>query len=105
MNDRELWGRLVESAVGAHLLNITLEKRLELCYWRERDKEVDFVVRGGKNLIAIEVKSGRRKGSLSGMAAFDKMFTPLHKLLVGRDGIPVGDFLRSDLSDWLRRSR
>ncbi|MHB0976154.1 MAG: ATP-binding protein [Candidatus Aquicultorales bacterium] len=99
--DRELWGRLLESAIGAHLLSITLDKRLELYYWRERDKEVDFVIRNGRNLIAIEVKSGRKKGSLSGMAAFDKTFSPNHKLLVGADGIPIADFLRSDLSDWL----
>lgn len=34
--DGELWGRLVESAVGAHLLN-TAPTGMEITYWRERD--------------------------------------------------------------------
>lgn len=97
----DLWGRLVESAVGAHLLNVSLSKNIELFYWRQGDKEVDFVIRSGKKLIAIEVKSNRVKGALSGMTAFSKVFSPQHKLLVGKDGIPIGEFLKSELSEWL----
>lgn len=93
-HDRDFWGRLVESAIGAHLLNIAADKRIGLFYWREGDKEVDFVIQDGKRLIAIEVKSGRTKGSLSGMAAFDKRFAPDQKLLVGTGGIPVEKFLQ-----------
>ena len=37
--DRELWGRLVESAVGAHLVNTGEVERLEVSYWRERGRE------------------------------------------------------------------
>lgn len=91
--DREYWGRLVESAVGAYLLNLAVEKRIELSYWREGDKEVDFIVNAGKKLIAIEVKSGSRKGSLSGMKSFDRAFHPDRKMLVGADGIPPEEFL------------
>jgi predicted AAA+ superfamily ATPase len=58
--DREFWGRLVESAVGAHLANAAAVGECELFYWRERNREVDFVVRAGRTLTAIEVKSGRR---------------------------------------------
>ncbi|OFW71589.1 MAG: hypothetical protein A2Y55_02165 [Actinobacteria bacterium RBG_16_68_12] len=36
----EQWGRLVETAVGAHLLNHGLTPG----YWRERNRKVDFVV-------------------------------------------------------------
>lgn len=100
-NDSNFWGRLVESAIGAHLLNITLSRNIGLSYWREGDKEVDFVVQSGKKLIAIEVKSSVVKGTLSGMTAFSKAFAPQHKLLVGRNGIPIGEFLKSDLSEWL----
>ncbi|MHB8841504.1 MAG: ATP-binding protein [Candidatus Aquicultor sp.] len=99
--DRSFWGRLVESVVGAHLLNIASSGKIELFYWREGDKEVDFVIRSGNKLTAIEVKSGRTKGVLSGMTAFNKAFTPQHKLLIGGDGIPVDEFLKSDLSEWL----
>ncbi len=100
-SDGDFWGRLVESAVGAHLLNLAVARNLGLFYWRQGDKEVDFVLQKGRKLIAIEVKSGESRGTLPGMAAFSKEFTPSHKLLVGADGIPVAEFLRSDLSAWL----
>ncbi|HZL05645.1 MAG TPA: ATP-binding protein, partial [Coriobacteriia bacterium] len=58
--DREHMGRLVESAVGAHLANAAARGVCEVFYWRDRNREVDFVVRAGRALVAIEVKSGRR---------------------------------------------
>jgi uncharacterized protein len=90
----EYWGRLVESAVGAYLMNLAAQKKLELSYWREGDREVDFVVKTARTLSAIEIKSTRRKGSLAGMASFDQAFHPDHKLLAGGDGIPIGEFLQ-----------
>ena len=62
----QLLGRLVESCVGAHLLNTSFGTNIELTYWRERNQEVDFVLRQGKTTVAIEVKSGRRPESLPG---------------------------------------
>jgi len=60
-HDREFWGRLVESAVGAHLANAAAAGECEVFYWRDRNAEVDFVVRAGKSVTAIEVKSGRAR--------------------------------------------
>lgn len=100
-NDRAWWGRLVESAVGAHLLEVTANRNLELFYWREGDREVDFVIRAGKKVVAVEVKSGADRGELSGMAAFGDRFNPQHKLLVGAGGIPSTEFLKSNLSEWI----
>jgi hypothetical protein len=91
----EQWGRMVESAVGAYLSGFALAGECEIFYWREAAKEVDFILRRGEKLIAIEVKSGRRRDSLPGMAAFDKAFQPARKLLVGTGGIPIEEFLRT----------
>ena len=99
--DREYWGRLVESAVGAHLANAAAAGGCELFYWRERNREVDFVVRAGRRLTAIEVKSGRAAEALPGMAAFAAAFKPQRKLLVGGDGIPVDEFLVRDVAHWV----
>ena len=89
------WGRLVESAVGAHLAGAAMTGEIDdLFYWRERNKEVDFVLRLGTRIVAIEVKSGRRKEALSGAAAFDKAFLPARTYLVGTGGIPVEEFLQ-----------
>lgn len=90
--DGEHWGRLVETAVGAHLV-ATRDPRAEVLYWRDRGKEVDFVVERGKQLTAIEVKSGRHGDGLPGMAAFEQAFGMVRKRLVGGDGTPLQAFL------------
>jgi hypothetical protein len=100
-NDSGFWGRLVESAVGAHLLNSARGTRIEVFYWRERGREVDFVLRRGKHLTAIEVQSGRKKESLPGMEAFATAFRPSRSLLVGGQGIPLGEFLERPAAHWL----
>ena len=99
--DREFWGRMVESAVGAHLLNSAAGTGVELFYWRERGREVDFILRSGKTVVAIEIKSGSRKEGLPGMDAFDKAFQPQRKLLAGGDGIPLEKFMLTPAPDWV----
>lgn len=98
--DREYWGRLTESAVGAHLANAAAAGKCEVFYWRDRNREVDFVVRTGRRLIAIEVKSGRAREALPGMQAFNEAFKPDRLLLVGEDGIAVEDFLCKPIEHW-----
>ncbi len=99
--DRAFYGRLVESAVGAHLANAAQRGDCELFYWREKNREVDFVVRAGKRLVALEVKSGRRRDALPGMSAFVDAFQPDRTLLVGGDGIALETFLSRPVSAWL----
>ena len=99
--DREFRGRLVESAVGAHLANAAAGGACELFYWRERDREVDFVVRAGREVTAIEVKSGRTRRTLQGTAAFREAFRPARTLLVGADGIAVEEFLSRSVEHWV----
>ncbi|MBL8361088.1 MAG: ATP-binding protein [Rubrivivax sp.] len=101
--DASLWGRLVESAVGAHLANAAAAGVTELYYWRERNREVDYVLRRAGVVVAIEVKSGRAPQALPGMAAFDAAFRPHRRLLVGGDGIPLEEFLGAPVEEWLRR--
>lgn len=91
----DLWGRLVETAVGAHLVNSSTGTGWEVFYWRDRGREVDFVVRAGRNVTALEVKSGARPTALPGLDAFDRAFSPQRKLLVGSGGIPLEDFFQA----------
>ena len=99
--DREFRGRLVESAVGAHLANAAAGGVCKLYYWRENNQEVDFVVEAGRRLIAIEVKSGRAPQAHSGTAAFAKAFKVKRTLLVGGDGIAVEAFLEKPVAEWI----
>ncbi len=89
----ELWGRLVESSVGTHLMNHSISERYQLYYWREGNQEVDFVLEKGKKVIGLEVKSGM-KAANAGMALFSEKFHPNKILLVGTGGIPYEEFLK-----------
>lgn len=98
--DARLWGRLAESAVGAHLANAEFEGICKVSYWRERDQEVDFVVSAGKHLVGIEVKTGRTEGH-SGLAAFVRAHPSARPLALGSDGLPLEVFLSQPVSAWL----
>lgn len=98
--DCELWGRLVESAIGSHLANAAAAGLCELSYWRERNHEVDFVVKVGRRLIAAEAKIGRAPPARAGTEAFVRSFRVYRSLLVDGDGIPVDDFLSKPVAHW-----
>ena len=97
--DRTFRGRLVESAVGAHLFN-TATDNIRLYYWRDGSQEVDFVLQRGTHVISIEVKSGLNTKPMRGMEAFVQRFSPSRSLLVGEDGIPLDEFLTVPAPDW-----
>ncbi len=100
--DLDFWGRLTESAVGAHLINTSAGTDVEVLYWRERNREVDFILRAGRRLTAIEVTTSRGKDTLSGLQAFARTFRPSRQLLVGGQGIPLEEFLLKPARDWVR---
>jgi predicted AAA+ superfamily ATPase len=100
-HEGDYWGRLVESCIGAHLLNSSLVTEIEVVYWRERNLEVDFVLQRGRTVVAIEVKSGARRQSLPGMEAFARIAKPRRQLLVGDQGIPIEEFLSHPAAHWM----
>ena len=102
--DPALWGRLVESAVGAHLVNRGAADRVEVFYWRDRNREVDYVVRKGKRLLAIEVKTGRGHDTLPGMDAFRKQFPEAKPMIIGPGGLELEEFLSRPAGVWLEVS-
>jgi len=99
--DRSYWGRLVESAVGAHLVNGSHVEGIEVYYWREGQMEVDFVLKKGRSITAIEVKSGIEEDALSGMDEFSRKFKPKRVLLVGAGGIRLDHFLGAPIVKWI----
>jgi hypothetical protein len=100
--DPEFWGRLVESAVGAHLANSAMGTGIMVGYWRDRGAEVDFVLSRGRDIAALEVRTARKRESLPGMQAFDREFSPKRKILVGGDGIPLEELFSRPAEHWLR---
>ena len=107
--DTKLWGRWVESAIGAHILSMAEELDYKVYYWREpsrskdeSDKEVDFIIDNDGELTAIEVKSGRR-GMNSGLPAFVEAFHPKRAFIVGTGGVSLEDFLSCDIESLLNQ--
>lgn len=100
--DGEFWGRLVESSVGAHLVNGLAGSTAEVLYWRERNREVDFVVQRGKVVVAFEVRTGRQTGRHSGLEAFSRVYRPRRKLLVGGEGMDLEEFLATSPISWVQ---
>lgn len=95
--DHRAWGRWVESAVGAHLVNQAFkERKLHIYYWREGNDEVDFVIEYKKRIIALEVKTSK-VGGLVGLNSFKNTYHPEKSLVIGTDGIPWEEFLQMDV--------
>jgi uncharacterized protein len=99
-SDKSYWGRLVESCIGAHLIN-SKSQDADICYWREKSDEVDFVIAHGRKLCAIEVKSGAAFAAPKGLGVFVQMYSNAIPLIVGSRGVAVHEFLSSPVEHWL----
>jgi len=84
-------GRLVENAVGAALVAAADGDAAEVFYWRDRQEEVDFVLRRGDELLAIEVKSGKEASSVGGLRTFKRRYPKARCMIIGgtvvQDGV------------------
>lgn len=98
-SDSSWFGRIVENAVGAKLLNELSGSEWNLSYWRDGDAEVDFVLSRGASTWGIEVKSGR-SGKLSGMREFQKKYPKSKIILIGSTGIPLEEFFLRPSEEW-----
>lgn len=90
--DRKAWGYIFESGIGAYLVSQAFIHRFEIFYWRERNDEVDFILRKKGSVVAIEVKSNAEKKT-EGLEKFKQLFHPHTAFIVGDGGISAEDFL------------
>ena len=97
VTDRRVWGRIFESGIGAYLVSQAFVRRFEIFYWRERNDEVDFILRKNKSVVAIEIKSNAEKRT-EGLEKFKKQFNPTASFIVGDGGISAKDFFEMDLT-------
>lgn len=101
--NRNHWGRVVESAVGGHLVN-TASSSTSVRYWRDGNSEVDFVLQRGPRLVGIEVKSGSGRPKRSSLVEFERRFSAAPSIIVGESGVPIQDFLLKSADHWLNTS-
>ncbi len=101
MQDSTWRGRLIENAVGAHLLNYLVGTNSVVTYWRRGPHEVDYVLSNGESICALEVKSGR-PGYQQGLSAFRREYPDAKAVVVGPSGIPFEVFFKTDPIEWLK---
>ncbi len=99
-NDTAYWGHLVESAVGAYLVNEAKIHNYEVYYWREDKSEIDFVLRKGDKILGIEVKTNFEK-SIKPSAVFLEKYPKARVILVGLGGIKLEEFFSTPLETYL----
>jgi predicted AAA+ superfamily ATPase len=100
LEDHILWGHMVESSVGAYLINQANEYAgIKLFYWREKNAEMDFVLKYGKKILGIEVKSNTEKISAINREKFLSYFPDARLVLVGDSGISFEEFTQIPLPE------
>jgi predicted AAA+ superfamily ATPase len=87
------WGRIVESSIGAYLVNQSIRSNFRVYYWRESNEEVDFILENRGKIIALEIKSNYSK-SRTGMDSFNRKFKPYKTYCIDKNGIPWQEFLK-----------
>ena len=96
--DRKAWGHIFESGIGSYLVSQAFIHRFEVYYWRERNDEVDFILRKKGSVVAIEIKSNAEKRT-DGLDKFRQLFKPQSSFIVGDGGIRAEDFLSMNIND------
>ena len=94
--DRKAWGHIFESGIGAYIVSQAFTHRFEVFYWRERNDEVDFVLRKKGSVVAIEVKSNAEKRT-EGLEKFRQLFNPQSSFIIGDGGVSADDFFSMDI--------
>lgn len=97
LTDRHLWGRIFESGIGSYLLNQAFKHRFDVFYWRNRNMEVDYILKRGNSVVAIEVKSNSEQRT-EGLEVFRHSFSPKAAFIVGDGGIPPEEFMTMDIN-------
>ena len=101
-SDLNMWGRLVEVAIGAYLVNEGIQHSVEVYYWRKSNNEVDFIISKGSDLVAIEVKSGKKRTNAPGLKLFTEKYKTKKSITVGVSGIDIEEFLETPILDWFK---
>ncbi len=100
-------GRLMENAIGALLVTQAEQEGSEIFYWRDRDAEVDFVLRRGTEILGLEIKSSPAEKQFKGLQVFQHRY-PRARIKVITPGrtpkaissVLVREFFRNPQSAW-----
>ena len=98
--DQVEWGSIYESSVGSHLISeVNKYPNASLYYWKENNLEIDYVVKYGKKILGIEVKSGDEGIPVKVAEKFNACFPNGKLILVGRHGLRYDEFMKAELPE------
>ncbi|OFX40850.1 MAG: hypothetical protein A2X03_00285 [Bacteroidetes bacterium GWA2_40_15] len=87
------WGHVIESSLGAHLINHSISQNYSVYYWRERNVEVDFILERRGKIIAVEIKSNDSENR-KGLEVFKNKYNPHKIYLISNRGLSWQEFLK-----------
>ncbi len=96
VNTPDVWGRHIESVIGAFFLNECRINGIDLYYWRDGNNEVDFIIGKNRRIISVEVKSGK-SGIHRGIEDFSRKYNPFKSLLISGDSLTWQELLKMNL--------
>lgn len=99
--NRETWDKLVECAIGAHLINSAFGTKAEIFYWKDNNKSIDFIIRKDEDIIVVDVNTHKKGKNIQGVNVFKQKYQPSKILIVGEEGISVEEFLLNPLEAWI----
>jgi penicillin-binding protein-related factor A (putative recombinase) len=91
MRVQQLWGRIVESAVGTHFLTYQ-EEGFEIQYYNEGNNEVDYIILYKGKTIALEIKTSKQPAK--GLQKFEAKFAPHRSYLISPQGLSWQQLIR-----------
>ncbi len=90
------WSAPNETLMGLYAENLVVREligwpeKIEISYFREKDREVDFVVTyGGNNYLPIEVKGVKAMHRIAGLERFMNLYKLNFGVVITRDQVPA----------------
>jgi len=90
--NRKIWGRFFESAIGAHIVSNAFVSGYNVFYWRENNAEVDFIIQNKSRIAAIEVKSNKEANN-EGLDIMRQKYKIDRCIIIGDSGLAADEFL------------
>jgi predicted AAA+ superfamily ATPase len=87
--DKDYYGRVFENSIGINLYNSAKIVSGEIFYWRERNYEVDYVVKAHGIISAIEVKSGNSDVDVKGLKAFKRKYPEAVLIVISKKEVKI----------------
>ena len=100
--DPVFFSHLKKTAVGAHLINGTIDSDIEVFYWLDRNRHVDYILQRGRDIIMIEVLTNASQFRYDGYSIFAQKYHPKRHIVVGDTNVDLSRFFATSPIEWFK---